>query len=75
MHTGNWAGDVDKDFRTNSWGCILPGMSRGMLAGQMAVKRSRVAMGKLREWLDANPDADTIEIVDQKEADWMDPTP
>lgn len=43
FHSGNWAGDSD-EYRTDSKGCILPGMKPSKLLGQRAVIGSRKAM-------------------------------
>ena len=40
-HSGNWAGDVSKGYRTHSKGCLLFGSRRGVLWGQLAVFNSR----------------------------------
>lgn len=44
IHSGNWAGDVDKGYRTHVNGCILLGLKRGFLDGQVAVLNSRLAV-------------------------------
>ncbi|HEU4589365.1 MAG TPA: DUF5675 family protein [Steroidobacteraceae bacterium] len=41
IHPGNWAGDAEQRYRTNSQGCILLGESRGTLAHQLAIIASR----------------------------------
>lgn len=43
VHVGNRVGDVE--------GCIAVGLTTGVLSGEHAVLRSRVAMGRLREAL------------------------
>ena len=40
-HSGNWAGDIEKGFKTHVLGCILLGKYRGLLQGQRAVLYSR----------------------------------
>lgn len=47
FHWGTWAGDIDKDYLSNSDGCVIVGSKAGMLAGQMAVLRSRDAFNML----------------------------
>lgn len=51
IHPGNYAGDRLKGYRTDSQGCILPGMSVGTLLGplgaQLAVLDSRGAVDAL----------------------------
>ena len=46
FHSGNYAGDIKKGFRTDSWGCILLGKYRGTLGSQGAVLVSRVTFKK-----------------------------
>ena len=41
IHSGNFAGDVLKGFRTHSQGCLLLGRYRGIMQGQRAVLYSR----------------------------------
>jgi hypothetical protein len=49
IHVGNWAGDVDHGFRTDSNGCILLGLTRGVIEGQMGIGRSRAALQQLAD--------------------------
>jgi hypothetical protein len=44
IHSGNWAGDTSKNFKSNVYGCILVGLQRGLLLGQWAVLNSRLAI-------------------------------
>lgn len=44
IHVGNFAGDRALGLRTDSWGCILPGLRMGALGGQTAVLASRSAL-------------------------------
>lgn len=48
IHAGNWAGDVDKGFKTHVNGCVLLGKNHGFLAEQLAVLSSRVTVRKFR---------------------------
>jgi hypothetical protein len=41
IHSGNWAGDTEKGFKTHVQGCILLGRKHGYLAEQRAVLTSR----------------------------------
>ena len=41
IHPGNWAGDKNKGFISNSDGCILLGKQQGTIHNQMAVTQSR----------------------------------
>lgn len=50
-HSGNFAGDKEKGFRTHVLGCILHGLKRGYIDGQQAVLLSRNAMRKLHKAL------------------------
>lgn len=47
IHVGNWGGDVDHGFRTDSNGCILLGVGRGIISGQMGITQSRAALAQL----------------------------
>ena len=44
IHSGNYAGDVEKGFKTHVMGCILLGQTHGYLAGQRAVLNSRLTV-------------------------------
>jgi hypothetical protein len=41
IHSGNFAGDIEKGLRTHSQGCLLFGKYRGTIDGQRAVLASR----------------------------------
>lgn len=62
FHSGNFAGDASKGYITNSEGCILPGLKRGILEGQDAVIHSRRALEKLKKFA---PNGFTLKIVDE----------
>jgi hypothetical protein len=47
IHAGNWAGDRDKGYRSDSLGCPLLGMRRGVLHKQRAVLASANAVSRL----------------------------
>jgi hypothetical protein len=47
IHAGNFAGDRDKGLRSDSLGCPLMGMRRGVLHGQRAVLASANAVTRL----------------------------
>lgn len=51
FHSGNFAGDRFKGYKSDVDGCILPGSGRGLLQGQMAVTGSLQAMDRLRTYL------------------------
>ena len=44
IHSGNWAGDTSKGYKTHVNGCILLGQRRGLLSGQWAVLNSRITV-------------------------------
>lgn len=44
IHSGNFAGDIEKGFKTHVNGCILLGKEHGDLAGQRAVFSSRITV-------------------------------
>lgn len=46
IHSGNYAGDVSKGYKTHVNGCILLGQKMGTLSGQKAVLNSRVTVNK-----------------------------
>lgn len=43
FHSGNYAGDTSKGWRTHSHGCILPAMKLGVMNGQFAGLASLIA--------------------------------
>jgi len=55
IHVGNWAGDEALGFKSDSDGCILPGMGKGKIAKQKAIVSSGMALGLLHQWLDKAP--------------------
>jgi len=55
IHSGNWAGDVSKDFRTHVNGCILLGKKHGFLAEQRAILNSRVAVRQFMNHMNYEP--------------------
>ena len=46
IHSGNFAGDTSKGFKTHVAGCILLGQKHGSLGGQRAVLNSRITVRK-----------------------------
>jgi hypothetical protein len=44
IHSGNYAGDVSKGFKTHVEGCILLGKTFGFLGGQRAILNSRITV-------------------------------
>jgi hypothetical protein len=44
IHSGNYAGDTTKDFKSHVMGCILLGKYHGYLGGQRAVLNSRITV-------------------------------
>jgi hypothetical protein len=55
IHSGNYAGDKKKGFKTHVMGCILLGTRSGFLGGQVAVLNSRVAVRQFMEYMDYEP--------------------
>ncbi len=49
IHAGNFAGDQAQGWRSDSWGCLLPALRLGLLAGQRAGLASRAALARLHE--------------------------
>lgn len=54
IHSGNFAGDKSKGFKSDVDGCILPGFGVGIVSGQKGVTRSRLALDKLRAFIGKN---------------------
>jgi len=52
IHSGNYAGDKSKGFKTNVQGCILLGKKSGNLGGQVAVLNSRIAVRQFMEHME-----------------------
>jgi hypothetical protein len=55
IHSGNWAGDVSKGYRSHVNGCLLLGKSRGKLAGQLAVLNSRLTVKRFMRYMNYQP--------------------
>lgn len=71
IHKGNYAGAVDKGYKTNSHGCLLPATKLGRIAGQKAGLISAPATQNLYSHFDkqsftleiknANSDSSSVE--------------
>lgn len=61
IHAGNYAGDKDKGYKTNSYGCLLPSLKQGILGGQKAGLLSIPARDKLYSYF--NKEDFRLEIV------------
>lgn len=55
IHSGNWAGDVKKGYRTHVNGCILLGQHYGTLDNQIAVLNSRITIRRFMDALNNDP--------------------
>lgn len=55
IHTGNYAGDTSKGYRSDVEGCILLGLKLGYLNNQRAVLSSRDAMTRFRAFVGNDP--------------------
>jgi len=55
IHSGNYAGDKSKGYKTHVMGCILLGKKSGRLGGQAAVLNSRVAVRNFMEEIEYEP--------------------
>ncbi len=65
IHVGNYAGDSDKGFKSNSYGCLLPSLKVGYLGGQKAGLLSLLALTKLVEFFNKQPfDLEIINAYD-----------
>lgn len=51
QHGGNYAGDSTMNLRTDSHGCILMGLARGIANGQKAILNSRTALRRFIEMM------------------------
>lgn len=51
IHSGNFAGDVSKGFKTHVNGCILLGKKHGILGNQLAVLSSRITVKKFMRFM------------------------
>ena len=52
IHSGNYAGDKSKGFKSHVMGCILLGKKSGYLGGQVAVLNSRIMVRSFMEELE-----------------------
>lgn len=64
MHSGNFAGDVYKGYKTHSHGCILLGRKAVVMCGQKAVTNSRTTMGEFMRVMGA--DEFNLHIINNK---------
>ena len=55
IHSGNYAGDVSKGYKSHVMGCILLGKESGKLGGQVAVLNSRIAVRSFMEEMNYEP--------------------
>ena len=55
IHSGNWAGDKSKGYKTNVAGCLLLGLKTGLLVNQWAVLNSRIAVKRFMNNLNMEP--------------------
>lgn len=49
IHSGNFAGDKEKGFKTHVYGCILLGQKHGWLGEQRAVLNSRITVRRFMQ--------------------------
>ena len=55
IHSGNYAGDKSKGFKTHVMGCIILGKKAGFLGGQVAVLNSRITVRAFMEHMEYQP--------------------
>ncbi len=60
FHTGNYAGDEESGYRSDTDGCILPGTNHGILSDQEVVFDSRNTLVALMNLLNNKPFTLTI---------------
>lgn len=51
-HAGNWAGDVSKNLRSHSKGCVLLGKYHATIMGQMGVALSKTTLRRFMNFMD-----------------------
>lgn len=51
IHSGNYAGDINKGFKTHVQGCILLGQNFGFLENQRAILNSRITLTKFMNFM------------------------
>ena len=55
IHSGNYAGDKSKGFKSHVMGCILLGKKSGYLGGQVAILNSRIMVRAFMEHMNYEP--------------------
>lgn len=55
IHSGNYAGDKSKGFKSHVMGCILLGHKMGFLGGQRAVLNSRISVRRFLDEMNYRP--------------------
>lgn len=55
IHSGNYAGDVEKGFKSHTMGCILLGKTRGWLKKQRVILNSRITVRKFMNLMNNEP--------------------
>ena len=63
QHSGNYAGDKSKGFKTHTYGCQLFGKKRGTLHGQTAILNSRLTIKRFMKFMDHKPYKLTIHNI------------
>ncbi len=51
IHWGNFAGDIEKGYKTHVQGCILVGKTLGYINKQRAILSSRIAFEELKKYI------------------------
>ena len=55
IHIGNWAGDTERGYMSDSDGCIILGSERAVIQGQKAVASSKSALTKFYGIMEQKP--------------------
>jgi hypothetical protein len=55
IHSGNYAGDISKGFKSHVMGCILLGKEMGFLGRQRAILNSRITVREFMEVMNYQP--------------------
>lgn len=65
IHNGNWMGQVSQGFKSSVLGCLILGLERGWLEGQLAVLSSNPALSQFMASL--NGEDFNLTILDYQE--------
>lgn len=55
IHSGNYAGDVHKNLKSHTNGCLILGSKFGLLENQRAILNSRITVRKFINYMESKP--------------------